>query len=305
MSVEFVKENFDSKYSGESSGVRARTVAQPASPKENPSRKFLTTKDMFEEQVSRAQKWCQEHGHTYLFAALYGSQNYGLSRPQSDVDVKCAFAPSPYGLLLDRNWHTATLKSEANSTDSLVLAKDVRDVFHEFKKQNLHFLELLFSDYYDCNELYAPLFKDLRAAREQVAHLSPGRFLRATGGLATHLMFDLDHQVKAGEPLSRKQFAFFYYLLDVMRKYVEGCKFEDCMRCGQDEFLRKVKFGGGICDHEESCRLLYESVKEDFETFMRTTVKYSDPTYVDKNVDQWMDELLFSTLTEVLKEGKH
>ena len=110
----------------------------------------------------------QKFGKGFCFCALYGSQNYNLNSDTSDVDVKVAFLPSAQDVLLAPKRQAMTLTKEG-STDNTTLAKDLRDVFLEFYKQNLNFLEVLATPYFDTSHEFKPVFEELRTHSNEVA----------------------------------------------------------------------------------------------------------------------------------------
>ena len=72
-----------------------------------------------------------------------GSGNYGLDYEGSDVDTKCVLVPS-LKELSESNMISTTYVRE---NDEHIDFKDVRIMFETFTKQNLNFLEILYSKY--------------------------------------------------------------------------------------------------------------------------------------------------------------
>ena len=84
---------------------------------------------------------------------LQGSQNYGLSYyldedHHSDVDTKAIVLPHFEDVVESRNWVSYTHVLEDNSHCDV---KDVRLMFDCFKKMNINFLEIVFTDFYYIN----------------------------------------------------------------------------------------------------------------------------------------------------------
>ena len=73
---------------------------------------------------------------------LYGSQNYGTSTENSDVDTKAILIPS-FGDLILREPVSKEIHLANNEHCEV---KDIRELVKMFKKQNINFLEILYTD---------------------------------------------------------------------------------------------------------------------------------------------------------------
>ena len=82
---------------------------------------------------------------------LQGSQNYGLDLPTSDVDTKLIVVPTFKDIALNRKPVSTT---HVRANDEHIDFKDIRLYIETFKKQNLNFLEILFTDYFIINPFY-------------------------------------------------------------------------------------------------------------------------------------------------------
>ena len=82
---------------------------------------------------------------------LQGSQNYDLSTKNSDVDTKLIVTPTVDDFVYNRKPVSTTHVRDNNEHIDF---KDIRLYIDTFKKQNLNFMEILFTDYYVINSLY-------------------------------------------------------------------------------------------------------------------------------------------------------
>ena len=98
-----------------------------------------------------------------------GSGNYGLDYEDSDVDTKLIVAPTFEDIAMNRK-PVSTTHIRAN--DEHIDLKDVRLYIQTFRKQNLNFLEILFTKYVIINPLYEKEWNRLVAAREDIANYS-------------------------------------------------------------------------------------------------------------------------------------
>ena len=79
---------------------------------------------------------------------LQGSQNYNLQYEDSDIDTKAIILPKFNDFVLNNKPVSTTLILESNEHIDL---KDIRLMFECFKKQNINFIEILFTEYYILN----------------------------------------------------------------------------------------------------------------------------------------------------------
>lgn len=129
-----------------------------------------------------------------VFAGLYGSQNYGLATEDSDVDVKIIIVPRFRDLVLGKNKISKTLNGE-NAEDQIDL-KDISLMVENWKKQNINYLEILFSPYQVINTEFASEFEKLINRREDIARYDNYRFLDALLGMAKQKQDSLELESK-------------------------------------------------------------------------------------------------------------
>ena len=167
-----------------------------------------------------------------VICALQGSQNYGLELPTSDVDTKLIVTPSFRDIALDRKPVSTTfVRDNEEHTDD----KDIRLYIETFRKQNLNFLEILFTNYYILNPLYETQWNRLIVAREQIAHMNPFRAVKSMKGIALEKYHAMEHRYPAKVHLIEtygydgKQVSHLIRIEDFLIKYVNGEKYIDCL----------------------------------------------------------------------------
>ena len=79
-----------------------------------------------------------------LAIMIQGSQNYGLDYVGSDIDTKCIVLPTLEDICFNKKPTSYTHVRENNEHIDF---KDVRKITEDFKKQNINFLEVLFTKY--------------------------------------------------------------------------------------------------------------------------------------------------------------
>lgn len=112
---------------------------------------------------------------------LEGSQNYRMDLPDSDVDTKVFIFPSIDDIIYNKEPLSTTWIRENNEHISV---KDIRLVFNTFRKQNLNFVEVLFTMYYILNPKYDYFWKKLVYNRDDIARYNEFAAIMAMCGVA-------------------------------------------------------------------------------------------------------------------------
>lgn len=164
---------------------------------------------------------------------LQGSQNYNLNYNGSDIDTKLIVAPSLSEIVLNKAPVSTTFIRE---NDEHIDFKDIRLYIECFKKQNVNFLEILFTDYYFLNSDYADVVEELIQYREEIAHYDVNRVIKAAMGQASEKHFALTHRYPSRIPIidafggyDPKQLSHLVRMYDFMSKYAAGVSFEEAM----------------------------------------------------------------------------
>ena len=91
----------------------------------------------------------------FLGIFLYGSQNYHMANENSDIDSKIIVIPTFEEFCLNKNWVSKELRSDE---DEHIEVKDIRYMREMWQKQNINYLELLYTEYFIINPKYEQLF---------------------------------------------------------------------------------------------------------------------------------------------------
>ena len=111
---------------------------------------------------------------------LQGSQNYKLDIPNSDVDTKLIVTPTFEEIAFNKKPYSTT---HIRANEEHIDFKDIRLMLATFRKQNLNFLEILFTDYAIINPLYKNEWDRLIAANEEIAHFNLFFAVKAMKGI--------------------------------------------------------------------------------------------------------------------------
>ena len=175
---------------------------------------------------------------------LQGSQNYGLNYEGSDVDTKLILTPTFRDIALNNQPVSTTRVRENNEHIDL---KDFRLYAKTFLKQNINFVEILFTKYNWVNPMYAEQWNRLVEAREQIAHYSPRLAVKAMVGMMMEKYHAMDRRYPAKADIIEKygydgkQLHHLLRIAEFLSRYISGDKYEDCLITKQKDFLLYIK----------------------------------------------------------------
>ena len=177
---------------------------------------------------------------------LQGSQNYGLDYEGSDIDTKLIVVPDFKDICLNKKPVSAThVRANEEHTDW----KDVRLYMETFRKQNLNFLEILFTDFYIINPMYAEQWSRLIEQREQIARMNPFRAVKSMKGIAMEKYHAMEHEypskvdVLAEWGYDPKQLHHLLRVEEYLGRYIDGESYISCLQPHCPEYLISVKRG--------------------------------------------------------------
>lgn len=179
---------------------------------------------------------------------LQGSQNYQLDLPSSDVDTKLIVVPKFRDIALNSK-PVSTTHIRAN--EEHIDFKDIRLYMETFRKQNLNFLEILFTPYSLVNCEYEQQWDRLEIARERIARMNPWRAVKSMKGIALEKFHAMEHRYPSKIELIDKygyDFKQLHHLVRVdnyLTRYINGDKYEDCLIPTEEmkKFLLDIKRG--------------------------------------------------------------
>ena len=231
---------------------------------------------------------------------LQGSQNYCLDYEDSDIDTKLIVLPTFKNIIHnDSPISTTFVRENDEHTDY----KDVRLYVKNFMKQNINFLEVLFTNFCIVNKRFEEDWLGLRLNREKIAHYNRFRALKAMKGMTLEKYAALEHPYPAKvEVLDKygfdpKQLHHILRLNDFISRYTQEESFADCLIPTNPEFLIEVK-KGNVYDLDRAREVAKEVVAD--------TVKIADkfcellPDRGDPEVDELFDEFLCNIMKKSL-----
>ena len=162
-----------------------------------------------------------------------GSGNYGLDCESSDVDTKLIVVPSFKDIALARKPVSTT---HVRANDEHIDLKDIRLYMETFRKQNLNFLEILFTDYWRINCSYYDQWERLVKEREAIARMNPYRAVKSMKGIAMEKYYAMEHPYPSKLNIIEKygfdgkQVHHLMRVDDYLTRYIAGESYVDCLK---------------------------------------------------------------------------
>lgn len=227
---------------------------------------------------------------------LQGSQNYNLDYEGSDIDTKLIVVPNFKDVCLNKKPVSTT---HVCKNEEHIDFKDVRLYMETFRKQNLNFLEILFTPFFILNPLYKEEWERLVAAKEFIARMNPFRAVKSMKGIAMEKYHAMEHKYPTRmEYIEKwgydpKQLHHLLRIEEYIGRYINGEAYEDCLRPHYPEYLVDVKRGRY---NLEEARLIGKTV---IENIVRVADVFCS-THQDFE-EAWVRELLEDVSYNIMK----
>ena len=175
---------------------------------------------------------------------LQGSQNYGLDYEGSDIDTKCIVLPTLDDLIFNRKPVSTT---HVLPNEEHLDLKDMRLYFQTFRKQNLNFMEILFTKYKIVNPLYRLYWNRLIENNEQIARYNPVGAVKTMKGIAMEKYHAMEHRYPSKVDLidkwgyDGKQLHHLMRVEEYLTRYINSEPYADCLITKCPERLKEIK----------------------------------------------------------------
>lgn len=253
----------------------------------------MTVKKNILDRVQEHRRYVEkEYGKDNLFfTALQGSQNYNLDDELSDIDTKSLLLPTLDSFIYARREPSQTLILPNNEHADV---KDFRDMFIMFRKQNINFVEILFTPYVSVNKDWELFYNALVSRAEDIAHYNRYTTMRAMLG---HLRQKSEKFYNETTGTSKdvqkygydpKQLHHMVRIQDFLIRYVKDEPYKEILEHPSDiDYIKSVKRGSRNLLEAERIRDTILSWASDFES--RWAEKL--PNENDPNVEKFLTEL--------------
>lgn len=262
-------------------------------------------------------KEAQELGHEIFGIFVQGSQNYGLDmytdKYWSDTDTKCIVLPSLDDIILNKKPLSTTHERENKEHIDL---KDIRLMWECFTKQNVNFMEILFTKYYIVPDKYQKYWDMMRDMAEDIVHAHPAQTIRTMSGMSMEKYKALKHPYptivdkieKYG--YDPKQLHHIVRINDFIQRYVAGMSFTEAMTPAPYNKiqLKDIKLGKLSLEEAEELAKYYDDqtkrTKDIFINYHSKDGKDIINQEVYDKMNQIKAQILKQYFTEELKENE-
>lgn len=233
-----------------------------------------------------------------------GSGNYGLDYCYSDVDTKCIVLPSIEDICFNKQPVSYT---HIRANNEHIDFKDLRKYAGDFKKQNINFLEILFTKYSIVNEDYLGFWKILTSFNEEIANYDNHRFAKAVAGMSMEKKVALtldrpsqhDEIVKYG--WSTKQLHHLIRLNRFLKRWVDGESFSNCLIDPSPEELGCLKQYGHVIKTYDQAVAIAKEVDEETNLLKEEYIK-NNPHIIREDTGEMIDNIVANIIKKSLKK---
>lgn len=180
-----------------------------------------------------------------VMLALTGSQNYNLNTESSDMDTKLTVLPALEDIISNKPAISTTHIREDNEHIDF---KDLRLMFPTLLKQNVNYLEQLFSTQFIINQEYEKEIEELKEIREEIARFCPSKCLMTMYGIAMNKQGRIFRELPDKKDIfifgyNPKEALQLFRIEEFIERYINDEPFEVCLRTKQRDRLLLIKSG--------------------------------------------------------------
>lgn len=247
--------------------------------------------------------YLQSLGYEVVGVFLQGSQNYELDYEGSDIDTKAIILPSLEDIILGTPMVSTTLILDTNEH---IDVKDIRKMFESIKKQNINFMEILFTDYLVLNNKYSDHMEYVLERAETIARMDEPKSVNCMCGMAMEKFKALCHPYPSTiDKIEKfgydpKQLHHIVRMEEFLRRFLDGEKYSNCLISNQKEFLLTLKKGDGI-SLEQANDIAKEHLKKLDELKIKAKSLVSFDEEKRNHCSDMLDECAIKIITKYLK----
>ena len=215
---------------------------------------------------------------------LYGSQNYKCELENSDVDTKAIYIPNLTEAIMDK----PKIKNYTLPNGEHRELMDIRHFVNNLYKQNINFVEILYTNYFWLNYKYKNLWLiHFKANKEAIAHYDVPRGIASVIGQTKHTLNQ--------NPRSGKKIGNSYRLLWFLQKYATGAPYKEALILDEEK-RNRIKELKSIeeLENEDLKNILYNALEAN-ELIYKTLPKADDEK--KKAIE---DELRYAITTAIM-----
>lgn len=247
-------------------------------------------------------EYVQSLGYNVLGVMVQGSDNYCLSYSGSDIDTKAILIPSFEDFVLNCKPVSTTLILPSNEHIDL---KDVRLMNNCFLKQNINFVEILFTRYKLLNPEYEAIYQLMFDNAERVAHYNNYAAVNCIAGMVYEKHKAMEHPYptliekieKYG--YDNKQLHHIIRCEEFLKRYINGVPYAECLIPTDPQHLIDIKasYIYSLDEAREIADNCEEIVKQVKQQYMDT-----HEVVIDHEVEAIMNDVLINVLKHAFKK---
>ena len=248
------------------------------------------------DRLSHDELYVRKLGYEVFGVFLQGSQNYNLDYDGSDIDTKCIVIPTLEDILLNKKPVSTTLILEDNSH---IDVKDIRLMWECFRKQNINFLEILFTDYFNVPYKYGKYWQRMLDINEDIAHYNNYAAVNCIAGMVFEKNAALCHPYPTlKEKIEKygydnKQLHHIVRCAEFLDRYIEGVPYAECLIPTNPQQLVDIK-ASYIYNLDEAKQIAKETV--DTVKAVKELYMEQHECVVNNEVKEKMDEILIDII---------
>lgn len=270
----------------------------------------MSREERIMKRVQEHYDYLQSLGYEVVCVCLQGSQNYGLDEYSdeymSDIDTKAIVLP-PLDDFITASPPVSKVVIMDNNEHAEV--KDIRVMFEMFKKANISYIELLFTDFKIINPKWADLIAPLFSNKDLISSYSRTQFIKCIYGMALEKRKALCHPYPTIKDkidkygYDGKQLHHIARLYEFLTRFNNGESIENCFKSNNREELmmykKQMNADGSVLSAEDAAKIADELVSR------ITALK-------DYMIDHWhikvkpaaieiLDEIKYNIIKEMLR----
>ena len=241
-------------------------------------------------------------GYIVLGIFLQGSQNYNLDYDGSDVDTKAIIIPTFVDFVLNRKPVSTTLILPSNEHIDI---KDIRLMHECFKKQNINFIEILFTKYKYINPEYKAIYQPMFDNNERIAHYNNYAAVNCIAGMVYEKHKAMEHPYPSLiEKIEKygydnKQLHHIVRCEEFLKRYILGVPYAECLIPTTKNYLINIKskYVYSLEEARELAEHCERLTRERKQRYMDT-----HDVVIDREVETIMNNVLINVLKHAFKK---
>lgn len=239
-----------------------------------------------------------------------GSPNYGLDYENSDIDTKLILTPTIEDIIFNRK---AVSTTHIMENKEHLDAKDIRLYIQTFRKQNLNFLEILFTEFKIVNPQYEDMWNVLVEHREEIARYNEFQAIKSMKGIAMEKYHAMKHPYPSKLALIEehgydgKQVHHLIRIEDYIERYIAGESYESCLNPSHGKVPRMMEYKRQeipLDIAEIEAKAAIDHVIEMADAFAKTVENIGKPE-VDAILDGVQRDIMKFAITMELEKEKY